>query len=152
MPNSFPWWQEIFGSTSEYNNATNYIFKKSSSKCSSFYVGTVFTNMPSCFSELSFCGSKSENKDGFFVKKKIFLGTFPRTRGMQVCHCCRKNGQKLRNVRSIFENNYKNKQFSQKTISWENVSSHIDSSPGSLSEKTSPEIWKVSCSKKVGEK
>ena len=33
-----------------------------------------------------------------------------------------------------------------------NVSSHKDCSPGSLADKTSPEIWKNSCSKKSGRK
>ena len=64
----------------------------------------------------------------------------------------RKLDKNSKNFRPIFENSYINKQFSQKTISCENVSSHIDCSPGSLAEKTSPEFWKDSCSKKSGRK
>ena len=152
MPNSFHWWQKIFGSTSEYNNATNCIFEKSSSKCSFFYVGTVFTNMLSCFSESSFCGSKSENKIHFFWKENFSAECSPAHKECNFNNAAKKLDKNSETFRSIFENNYINKQFSQKTISWENVSSHIDCLPGSLAEKTSPGIWKVSCWKKKWEK
>ena len=152
MPNSFHWSQEIFGSTSEYNKATNYIFEKCSSKCWFFYVGTVFTNMPSCFSESNFCGSKSENKVDFFWKENFSAECSSAHKECNLNNAAKKLDKNSETFRSIFENNYINKQFSQKTISWENVSSHIDCLPCSLAEKTSPEIWKVSCSKKRGRK
>ena len=152
MPNSFHWWQEIFGSISEYNKATNYIFKKSSSKCTFFYVGTVFTNMPSCFSESKFCGLKSENKVDFFWKENFSAEFSSAHKDCNFNNAAKKLDKNSKTFPSIFKNNYINKQFSQKTYSWENVSSHIECLPGSLAEKTSPEIWKVSCSKKSGRK
>ena len=127
-------------------------FSKKSSKCSFFYVGTVFTNMPSCFSESNFCGSKSENKVDFFGKKIFPRKVPPHTRNAILTTLPKKLDKNSKTFPSIFENNYVNKQFSQRTISWENVSSHIDCLPDSLAEKTSPEIWKVSCSKKSGRK
>ena len=148
MPNSFHWWQEIFGSISEYNKATYYIFKKSSSKCSFFYVGTVFTNMPRCFSESNFCGSKSENKVDFFWKENFSAECSSGHKECNFNNAAKKLDKNSKTFPSIFENIYINKQFSKKTISWENVSSHIDCLPGSLADKTSLEIWKVCCSKK----
>ena len=115
MPNSFHWWQEMFGSTSEYNNATNYIFKKSSSKCSFFYVGTVFTNMPSCFLESSFCGSKSENKLDFFWKENFSAECSSAHKKCNFNNAAKKLDKKSKAFRSIFENNYIKNQFSQET-------------------------------------
>ena len=115
MPNSFHWWQEIFGSTSECNNATNYIFKKSSCKCSFFYVGTVFTNMPSCFSESNFCGSKSENKVDFFWKENFSAECSSAHKECNFNNAAKKLDKNSKAFRSIFENLYKNNQFSQRT-------------------------------------
>ena len=115
MPNSFHWWQELFGSTSECNNATNYFFKKSSSKCSFFYVGTVFMNMPSCFSESNFCGSKSENKVDFFWKEKFSAECSSAHMESNLNNAAKKLDKNSKAFRSIFENIYKNNQFSQRT-------------------------------------
>ena len=115
MPNSFPWWQEIFGSNSDYTNATNYIFRKSSYKCSFFYVGTVFTNMPSCFSGSNFCGSKSENKVDFFGKKNFSAKCSSAHKECNFNNAAKKLDKNSKAFRSIFENIYINNQFSQRT-------------------------------------
>ena len=152
MPNSFHWWQEIFGSTSEYNNATNYIFKKTSSKSSFFYLGTVFTNMPSCFSESNFCGSKSENKVDFFGKKIFPRKVPPHTRNAILTTLPKKLDKNSKTFPSIFENNYVNKQFSQKPF-YEKTSpvtkiAHLAALPKKLPQKSG----KFPARKKVGEK
>ena len=153
MPNSIHWRQEIIGSTSEYNNATNYIFKKSSSKCSFFYVGTVFTNMPSCFSEWNFCGSYPKTKLTFPSGKKDFPLNVPPNTYNAILTTLPRNWTKTQKpsahfLKIIIQTNNSLK----KHISWENVSSHIDCLPGSLAERISPEIWRTSCSKKIGRK
>ena len=115
MPNSFPWRQEVFGWTSEYNYATNYNFKKSSSKCSFCYVGAVFTIIPSCFSELYFCGSTSENKVDFSFWKESFSSVC--SSAHEECifiNAAKKLDKTSKAFRSISEINYINNQFSQK--------------------------------------
>ena len=106
--------------------------------------------MPSCFSESNFCGSKSENKLDFFSKENFSAECSSAHKECNFNNAAKIPDKNSKTFRSIFENIYINKQFSRKTISWENVSSHIERSPGSLAEKSSPEIWKVSCSKKSG--
>ena len=115
MPNSFQWRQEVFGWTSEYNYATNYNFKKSSSKCSFCYVGAVFTIIPSCFSELYFCGSTSENKVDFSFWKESFSSVC--SSAHEECifiNAAKKLDKNSKALRSISEINYINNQFSQK--------------------------------------
>ena len=108
--------------------------------------------MPSCSSESNFCGWKSENKVDFLWKESFSAECSSAHKECNFNNAAKKLDKNSKTFRSIFENNYINKQFSQKTISWENVSSHIVCSPGSLAEKTSPEFWKVSRSKKSGRK
>ena len=108
--------------------------------------------MPSCFSESNFCGSKSENTGDFFGKENFSAECSSAHNNAILTTLPKKRDENSKTFPSVFENNYINKQFSQKTYSWENVSSHIECLPGSLAEKTSPGIWKVSCSKKSGRK
>ena len=73
------------------------------------------TNMPSYFSESNFCGSKSEKKVDFFLERKFFRGRFLRTQGMQFWNPAIKLDKSSKTFHWIFENNYLNNQFSQKT-------------------------------------
>ena len=137
MPNSFHWRQELFGSISEYKYATNCDFKKSSCNGSFYYIGSVFTNMPNCFSESHFCGTKSENKVDFsFWKERFSSEGSSANVECNFNNAAEKLDQNSKAFRSFSENNFINNQFSQKkNISWENFSSQIGCMFGSLAEK-----------------
>ena len=85
MPNSFLWRQERLGSISKYIYATKYIFKKSSSKCSSYYVGGISCEHAELFLRINILWTKIGKQNWiFFLEKKVILGIFLHTRAMQV--------------------------------------------------------------------
>ena len=97
MPNSFLWKQERLGSISKYIYATKYIFKKSSSKCSSYYVGGISCEHAELFLRIKFLWTKIRKQNwNFFLEKKFILGIFLHNRAMQVWQRWQKNGQKLK--------------------------------------------------------
>ena len=110
--------------------------------------------MPSCFSESQFCGSKFENKIDFsFCKRKIFLGIFPRTRGMQFDNASKKTDKKSKIFHSTSGKTCKNNQFSQKKhFMRKRLQSHRLHVWQSCRNKLSQKSEKVLARKKVGEK
>ena len=71
MPKLFHWRQKIVGSSSEDNFATNYIFKKSSSKCSSGCVGGSFHQHAELLFRIQFFWRKIQKQSWFLLEKKI---------------------------------------------------------------------------------
>ena len=104
------------------------------------------------FLRIKFLWTKIRKQSWLFWKENLPAECSFEHKKCNFNNAVKKLDKNSKNFRSVFENNYINKRFSQKTISWENVSSHVGCWPGSLAEKISPEIWKVSGSKKSGRK
>ena len=110
--------------------------------------------MPSCFSESNFYGPKSENKVDFYSGKKVRPRNIPpHMRNASLTTLLKKWTKIQKSSTQFLKKLIKTTKFLKKNISWENVSSHIDSMFGSPYEKKRPQkSEKLWLEKKVGVK
>ena len=147
---------EVFGSTSEDNYATKYIFKQSRSKCSSGQVGGNFYEPTELFLRVEFWGSKSENrcKIYFFGKKQVYPGIISLDTRNAILKNLPKISTKTENLPLKLRNKKKTKikqhDFSKFKLSREKNPDTKIARLWALSKKKSLKIWKVVRWKNVG--
>ena len=87
--------RKLLVSASEDSFAVKYIFKKSSSKCSSGCVGGSFYQHAALLFGIHFLWLKNQRQSCCLLEKTFFLGIFLCAGWMQTCH---KNGEKSKNI------------------------------------------------------
>ena len=135
MPKPCHWRQKNVGSTSEDTFATKYIFKKSSSKCSSGCVGGSFHQHAELLFRIQFFWRKIQKQSWCLLEKKISSEYSYAHAEYNFDKLAKKRTRIQEYSAQILKLIIQTTSFLEKNFSWENVSCHVDCMFGNPAEK-----------------